>query len=269
MYSLRNLAVGVIVSLSVAAAVANAQNFAPGTINYVEGQVTLNGKPVAVDNPEAAVVSRDEVLQTEQGRAEVLLSPGVYLRVGENSSVKIDAAPGKDIRMELVRGEALVEVDQTARNRHLDMIDKGGDAHLDQAGIYLFNTSQPAIAVYAGRIRVEDDRRGIALGAGQELLLASTNGLKAEKFDRSATDAVYAWSLKRADAASQISEWMGEAILGLDSQSTHNDGWYWSSWYKSWAFIPAKGYVVTPFGYGLYAPLSPHYTTPVFADFRK
>jgi hypothetical protein len=47
------------------------------------------------------------------------------------------------------------------------------------------------------------------------------------------------------------------------------DSWYWSPWFKSWAFVPEKGRVLSPFGYGLYAPQAPHYLPPVFADFRK
>jgi hypothetical protein len=40
-------------------------------------------------------------------------------------------------------------------------------------------------------------------------------------------------------------------------------------WYKSWAFVPKRGYILTPFGYGLYAPRTPHSMAPVFADFRN
>jgi hypothetical protein len=269
MLSLRKLAVRVLAPMLVSALACAAAEVATGVINCVEGQVTLDGKALTLSETETAVLSQGRVLQTEQGRAEVLLTPGVYLRVGENSTVKMEAASEKDVRLEVVRGEALVEVDAVAKNRRLDVIDQGADAHLNQDGAYLFNASQPAIAVYAGRVRVEDDRRGIALGQGQELLLSGTSGLKPRKFDRTAPDAVYAWSRQRAVYASQVSEWTGESLLGLDGAGKHSDGWYWNPWFKSWAFVPDKGHAISPFGYGLYAPSAPHYTTPVFADFRK
>jgi hypothetical protein len=116
---------------------------------------------------------------------------------------------------------------------------------------------------------VEDDRRGITLGPGQELLLNGPNGLRPQKFARAETNPVYAWSRERAGYASQVSEWTGETLLGLDGQQKYSDGWYWNPWFKSWAFVPEEGRVLSPFGYGFYAPQATHYLPPVFADFRK
>jgi hypothetical protein len=161
------------------------------------------------------VLNPGQTLQTGQGRAELLLTPGVYVRLGENSALKMDSLSASQVKVELMRGEAVVEVDQVDKNRRLDLIDKGADAHLDRSGVYLFNASDPAIAVYNGKVRVEDDRRGIELGRGQELRLNDA-ALKPQKFDRAGTDAVYAWSGKRAGYASQVSEWTGEALLGLE-----------------------------------------------------
>jgi len=242
------------------------QEAPPGTINCVEGHVAVDGQAVAADASQAAV-QPGHVLETQEGRAEVLLTPGVFLRVAENSAVKMDAASEKDVRFELVRGEALVEVDQVDRRRQLNVIDKGADARLERKGLYLFNASQPAIAVYSGRVRVEDDRRVFGLTQGAELKLDGSV-LKAEKFDRKQTDAIYAWTLRRADYASQVSEWTGEGLLGLDGSGYYAEGWYWNPWFRSWAFVPAKGYRVSPLGYGFYAPAAPHYLTPVFGDFR-
>jgi hypothetical protein len=33
--------------------------------------------------------------------------------------------------------------------------------------------------------------------------------------------------------------------------------------------VPESGHVLSPFGYGFYAPQAPHYLPPVFADFQK
>jgi hypothetical protein len=269
MFSLRNLARCALLSMFVSALVSSAREVAPGIVNFFQGQVALDGKTLAGDDARTAVVGPGREIETERGQAEVLLTPGVFLRIGESSAVKMEAVSEKGVRLELVRGEALVEVDQVARNRRLDVIVKGADAHLDHSGVYRFNVSEPAIAVYFGRVRVEDDRRGITLGPGQELLLNGTNALKPRKFARAGSDAVYDWSRQRAGYASQVSEWTGESLLGLDGQAKYSDGWYWNPWFKSWAFVPESGHVLSPFGYGFYAPQAPHYLPPVFADFQK
>src|SRR5262249_53665388 len=141
-----------------AVAFASEWSAAPGIVNFAQGKVALNGQPV-VPETGAAVLSPGQTLQTEDGRAELLLSPGVYLRVGENSAVKMDAVSDTAIKVEVVRGEAIAEVDRIDKTQRLDIIDNGADAHLDHDGIYLFDAAKPAVIVYEGRTRVEDDRR--------------------------------------------------------------------------------------------------------------
>src|SRR5580658_9872234 len=60
-----------------------------GMIHYVEGKVLLDGQPVDPKFGEFPEMKNDQVLQTEEGRAEVLLTPGVFLRVSEDSSIRM------------------------------------------------------------------------------------------------------------------------------------------------------------------------------------
>ena len=61
----------------------------PGTINYVEGSASINGRTLNQQSVGYAQLQPDQVLQTANGRAELLLAPGVFLRVGENSAVRM------------------------------------------------------------------------------------------------------------------------------------------------------------------------------------
>src|SRR5271170_3819188 len=61
----------------------------PGGLNYVEGQVTVAGQPVTSRSVGLVQLEPDQVLQTGRGRAELLLTPGVFLRLGDNSSVRL------------------------------------------------------------------------------------------------------------------------------------------------------------------------------------
>jgi ferric-dicitrate binding protein FerR (iron transport regulator) len=217
---------------------------------------------------ETAMAGPGQLLETQQGHAEILLTPGAFLRMAENSAVKLDASSPKSVRVELVRGEVLVEMVQVDKLLSLDIVDKGADARLEKAGIYDFNATQPAIAIYDGKVRVEDDRRVISLGKGEELALAGDGPLKPRKFNLTETNPVYAWSRQRADYDARASEWTAESLIALDGASQYATGWYWNPWFKSWAFMPARPYRVSPFGYGYYAPNAPQYMAPVFGDFR-
>src|SRR5579863_8699003 len=60
-----------------------------GVIHYVEGDVTIDGSAVHPKFAEFPDVKSGQVLATEEGRVEVLLTPGVFLRLSENSSVRM------------------------------------------------------------------------------------------------------------------------------------------------------------------------------------
>jgi len=57
-----------------------------GLISYVEGKVYLSDQIVEPSPTHFADVKENAVVRTAEGRAEVLLTPGVVLRLGENSS---------------------------------------------------------------------------------------------------------------------------------------------------------------------------------------
>jgi hypothetical protein len=240
----------------------------PGMLNFIEGHVTMDGQPAVADGSEAGAVRVGHVLQTDQGRAEVLLTPGVFLRVAENSAIKMDAVSDHDVKVEVVKGEALVEVAQVDALRRVEMLDQGAETRLDHDGLYLFNASKPAISVYSGKARVDDDRHITTLAKGQQLMLNGNGSLKPQKFDQTEADGIYEWSEKRADLDAQTAEWTVEGLLALNDTPTFNAGWYWNPWYHSWAYVPQKGYHLTPFGYGYYPTYKPQSLTPVFGDFR-
>src|ERR1700693_2880587 len=54
----------------------------PGTVNYIQGQVTINGKAVAATQVGSTTVMTGQTLSVGTGKAEILLTPGTFLRVG-------------------------------------------------------------------------------------------------------------------------------------------------------------------------------------------
>jgi len=54
-----------------------------GVINYTEGTVNLDGKAIRLELTKVSDVKTGQTLAAEDGRAEVLLTPGVFLRLAE------------------------------------------------------------------------------------------------------------------------------------------------------------------------------------------
>ena len=95
-----------------AAALCSAQNIAPahsGTVHYFEGDVTVDGVKLVSQVARFSEMKEQSVLHTGLGRAEILLTPGVLLRVGENSTVKMLDNRLVSTRVEFVSGSAMVE----------------------------------------------------------------------------------------------------------------------------------------------------------------
>src|ERR1700757_338271 len=82
----------------------------PGTVNYVEGQVSLNTQALNAKSVGSALVEPGQSIVTEQGKTEVLLTPGVFLRLGDRSAARIVSAGLTDTRVAVEQGEAMVEV---------------------------------------------------------------------------------------------------------------------------------------------------------------
>src|SRR5580698_5111626 len=106
-----------------------------GTIHYVEGRVVLDGEPVEPKATEFPEVKTDQVLATEEGRAEVLLTPGGFLRVSEDSSFRMISNRLSDTSFEVVSGDALIEVVELLKDNSITVQFKGTTASLDKRGL--------------------------------------------------------------------------------------------------------------------------------------
>src|SRR6185437_2322124 len=111
MFTGRRLVSAVATTL-LAAAGCLAQNIAPshsGTVHYFEGDVSIDGAKLVSQAGRFSDLKEQSTLQTAQGRAEILLTPGVLLRVGENTSIKMLDSRLMSTRVELLAGTAMME----------------------------------------------------------------------------------------------------------------------------------------------------------------
>ena len=91
----------------------------PGALNYVEGQVSINGQAVNCVVCRVRCIASGQLVETGDGRAEILLTPGVFLRLGDNSAAKMISPDLAKTEVKLVKGRADVEVDQLYKQNDL------------------------------------------------------------------------------------------------------------------------------------------------------
>ena len=83
-----------------------------GGVNFVSGQVTLTRAGFANTLALAATdeLSAGDLVQTgDDGRVEVLLNPGSYLRVGANAEFELTDTSLNNLSIKLKRGSAIIE----------------------------------------------------------------------------------------------------------------------------------------------------------------
>jgi hypothetical protein len=225
----------------------------PGTVNYVEGSVSVDGQPVSSNQIGSITLEPGKELATQNGKAEVLLTPGVFLRVDSNSAVKLVSPELLNTQVAVERGKAAVEVDQIHDQNNLQVIDAGVTTRLKKTGYYEFNAGTPAVQVFKGKADVQLGNKTQEVKGHHEMTLTTANGEpvtyeKPANFDTSkAADGLYNWSQLR-------SEYLAEAnneAAGYYEGAGYDPGWYWNPYGFGYTYIGA-GPFYSPFGWGFY-----------------
>jgi hypothetical protein len=143
---------------------------------------------------------RDGQILSTLGRAEVLLSPGVVLRLAENSQLRMDDALLSSTRVTLLQGEALVEIVQLADNNRIQVEVGETSTELVRTGLYRFgifpNGTAPRLRVYGGEALVRSGVKIVNVKRGTATIL---NGdLTSSPFDRKQKDMLHTWAARRS-----------------------------------------------------------------------
>jgi hypothetical protein len=226
----------------------------PGTINYVEGQVSLDGNHLGTQQSGSVAMQNGQVLSTAQGKAEILLSPGAYLRVGDNSEVRMLNTGLSDPRIEVVRGEAMVEVDYRPKMAGIDVMERGADTSILKEGLYKFDSDEGRVEVIDGKANITDNGRSKDIGKGRELVL---NGapLKAVSFDTKTEDDLYRWSDVRASYEAEANVASAQTVYAAGGWGMgYGPGWFWNPYFDMYAWLPGDGFFYSPFGYPFFSP---------------
>ncbi len=225
----------------------------PGTINYVEGQVSLDGQGLSGRSAGTARLIPGHALTTTDGYAEVLLTPGAFLRIGHNSEIHIFSAGLVETQVQLARGSALLEVDQLIPGTHLGVVMSGATTQIAKNGLYVFDSTRQAVMVVDGQATVQEAAGTTTLDKRHQVLLASTHPLKKSGFKLKTieTDPLYAWSRARSEDVAQASS---SAAANASSYLAPAPGWYWDPTWNSYGFWPSADYAYSPFGWNFYSP---------------
>ncbi len=173
-----------------------------GVVHYFEGAVTLNGDQLQPQLGKFASMASGSELSTAQGRAEVLLTPGIFLRLDQNSSIRMVSNSLADTRVELLSGSAMVEAGQPEPGTSATLSYKDWRVRFVQDGVYRLDSEPARLWVREGTAELHDPATGnnVTVDAGMDLPLGPV--LLADKSTGEPHDALSNWSGGRSQSIS-------------------------------------------------------------------
>ena len=244
-----------------------------GVISYIEGSVFLADKPLELQPTQFPDVKENVVLRTEEGLAEVLLTPGVVLRMGENSSFKMITNRLIDTRIDLLAGSFVVAALDIAKDTNVTFLVKESSLALTKAGAYHIDVQPARLKVFAGSVDVKTGNEAVTVGSGKMLSLDAALAV-AEKFDVKDTDSLDHWSRRRDElmarsnvsAANQQRQTLAtvdpcyDASNGVSARTPgifHALGsWSYNPYYGLMTYVPCNGSLRSPYGYQYWSPIA-------------
>jgi hypothetical protein len=137
-----------------------------GVIHLSEGSVFLDNRPVEQKPGRFEEIKPGSELRLEDGRAEVLLTPGVFLRLGGGSAVRMVSNVLADTRVDLLHGPAIIDAAEPSPQTSVTVISGDAQIRVRKAGRYRFN-SNPL------ELRVSDGDAEVTIGSGKPFAVNS------------------------------------------------------------------------------------------------
>lgn len=172
-----------------------------GIVYFFEGSVYLGDQVLQPHPGKFSSVPPGAELRTAEGRAEVLLTPGVFVRIGARSAIRMVANELSDTRVELLAGSALVDSAEPNSGTSVTLIYKNWSVRFLEQGVYRIDTDPPRLSILQGKAEVSAGTdKDVTVGRGMNLPFASV--LVPQPLTDWPRDALSAWAEGRQQSIS-------------------------------------------------------------------
>jgi hypothetical protein len=216
-----------------------------GMVHHTEGKVFIADKEIVSKTTEFPEVKEAQELRTEEGRAEVLLTPGVFLRVAENSAFRMVANRLSDVRVDVLRGSVLIEAAEIAKDHSITLLFRDAEITLRKNGVYRIDAEQNLVRVYDGEAVVARAGESVTLKDGRQTIV--TGVLVAEKFNTKVGDAFLRWASRRSEYIG-VANMSAARQIGNSEKRSRYQGWYYNPFFGCFTYLPGSGIYSSWFG---------------------
>lgn len=226
-----------------------------GGVNHVQGSVNItrqDAKSGLLLKGDAVEVG-DRVSTGADGRAEILLNPGSYLRVAESSTFQFETTQLEDLEILVTRGSVMLEV-FAANDFKVAVTTPKNRYDLVESGVYRVDVAADGnarIEVWKGKAEVGD-----AVLKGGKTASSLDGQVAVAKFDRDDRDDFETWSKDRAKELAKGTNALRDRTLRTSLMRSFLGGrWNMYDSFGLWVYDASFGrYCFLPFGYGWSSP---------------
>lgn len=173
-----------------------------GVVHFFEGDVYLGDQLLQPHLGRFPTVPPGAELRTGEGRAEVLLTPGVFLRLDAHSTIRMVANDLADTQVELVAGNVIVESGVQNPGTSVTLIYLDWGVHFLRQGVYRIGSDPPRLSVQQGGVEVfaGDGSGPVSVETGMNLGFADV--LVPENSTGAPSDGLGDWQTGRSQSIS-------------------------------------------------------------------
>jgi hypothetical protein len=228
-----------------------------GVVSIIDGEVTFKrGTSVWESLLEGDELKAGDVIKTgATGRVEILLNPGTYLRIAENSEFAFPDLASFKLKLSLLKGTAILEA--SVIDVSIKFTTPQYMFTITRDGLYRFNATDDGkseVMVRKGRIIVA----GAEIKEGKKVVIE--NGPPAIlPFDKKVVDNFDTWSKTRAQTIIATNKQLSNSRMKNSLVAGFSRGaWVYDPWARSYTFLPGWGGFSSPYGFS-YRTCNPYW----------
>ena len=167
-----------------------------GLIYYLEGEVTLRGRPGSQLSRDQQHLEAGQRIRTGAGRAEVVLAPGLLLGLGENTEFEMVKPNLSDLRVLVISGSVALHVVDDVYLEALLIQCGEAEMRFGKRGVYRLDApagGSHQLRVFDGKAVVSTNGSKHKVKKKWSLTLAGGSEPAVQKFDPSQKDSLDQW----------------------------------------------------------------------------
>lgn len=228
-----------------------------GVVSIIDGDVTFKrGKSDWEPLIEGDELRSGDVVRTaETGRVEILLNPGTYLRVAENSEFAFPDLATFRLTLSLLKGSAILEA--SVIDVSIKLTTPQYMFTITRDGLYRFNTTadgRSEMMIRKGRVTVA----GAEIKEGKKVVIEHAPPA-IQAFDKKAEDDFDVWSKSRAKTLIASNKQLSNRRMKNSLRTGFlGNTWIYDPWSRSYTFLPGGGGLSSPYGFS-YSNCNPYW----------